>query len=187
MTIVTTLVVSALAIVLFLAALTHRNWAALRVKRLDQGLEHLAKFERATMRLIKDDTTPDSVVELLGMISQRIGRPDLAVWAAGEILTGRMFEAQRPAKTDRGRVLRKALDQLTEPQTHLLAESIAHGLMTSASAHPILASYLQRAISFAFFAPNTDRVDDGDKARAIIVDYGIRCAPATAGLELAAA
>jgi len=186
MTIVTTLVVLALVVALFAAALTHRNWAALRIKRLDQGLEHLAKFERATMRLIKDETTPEPVVEMLGIISKEIGRSRLAMWAVAEILSGRMSETPKTT-TARARVLKGALDQLTEPQMHLLAESIAHGLLTSASAHPLLASYLQRALFFAFFTPNTNRVDDGDKARAIIVDYGLRRAPEARSLELVAA
>lgn len=183
---VVTAIVVTLVVVLFTLAVTHRNWAALRVKRLDQGLDHLAKFERATMQLIKDESLPDPVVEMLGVISKEIGRPRLAMWVVAEILSGRLSNAPK-AISDRARDLRKSLDQLTEPQLHLLAECIAHGLMISASSHPFIASYLQRAVFFTMFVPNSDRVDDGDKARAIIVDYGIRRAPEVNSLELVAA
>ena len=179
-------VVLALVVALFGVAVTYRNWAALRTKRLDQGLDHLAKFERATLRLIKDESTPEAVVDLLGRLSREVGKSRLASWTVGEILSGKLLESPKPPATDRARILRKELDQLTDAQTQLLAESIAHALMASASAHPLFASYLRRALSFAFFAPNTDRVDDGDKARAVIVDYGIRRAP-VARLEAVAA
>lgn len=188
MTVVTAVVGGLLVVLLLGFATTYRNWAALRTKRLDQGLEHLAKFEHATLLLVKDESTPEPVVELLGFLAEETGRSRLAIWTAREVLSGKMFERPK-VTTERARTLSTALDSLTEEQTHLLAESVAHGLMSSASTHPLIASYLRRAIGFAFFAPNSDRVEDGDKARAIIVDYGLHKAPknGAARAELVAA
>jgi hypothetical protein len=144
--------------------------ARVRSATLVQASADVRQFTMAAKIIVADKTVPDSVVEFVGWLSNEIKRPRLAMWITAQILNGRINGEISTQSSE----LSNDIDALKEEQRQALAQCIAYGLLSSAGASPVFASYLHRVISFALFEARTRRVTDSEKTRAIIVEFNQR-------------
>jgi len=157
-----------------LAVAAGARFAKRRTKVLAQGRSDIKQFTAAATALIEDLTLPESVADFVALLSRQVGRPYMAWWIAGEILSGRIYEKPKPPKNEASRLFREDMGRLNGDQRQSLAQCVAYCLTSSAAADVFFAVYLRRVISFGLFEPDTKSVSDAEKTRAIVVEYSVK-------------
>jgi hypothetical protein len=147
------------------------QWAFERQRVIQQGRVDLQKFTSATVGLINDPKTPNAIAEFLTRNASDATQPYMARWFAARIKDGTLFQEEREPASDKGREFQQAFRKLDESQKQAFAQCFAYCLMSSAACDPFRATAIRNIIQFGMFEYRTPRVNDTEKARAIVVEY----------------
>lgn len=152
------LLVASLALAAGLIALFTPVWLRHRTRHLAARANDLRVIRTTAVKLVDDDTVPDVLINVVGMLVKAANSPLLARMFFKALITG---EFNRAA-ADVGRVsaVKAAFETLTIEQLRLFACLYEHVLLSSASCDPLLAAIYRRFLTWGLRAvPQRDTVE----------------------------
>lgn len=152
------LLVASLALAAGLIALLTPVWLRHRTRHMKARAEDLRVIRTTAVKLVDDDSVPEVLVGIIGMLVEAANSPLLARMFFKALLTGEFNRAA--ADTGRRAAMKRAFESLSLEQLRLFACLYEHVLLSSASCDPLLAAIYRRFLSWGFRAePERDTVE----------------------------
>jgi hypothetical protein len=139
------------------------------------------EFYESAQRLLKDEATPQSVVEFVSFLSSRVGRPELARSFAYHLIRGRVARNESAG----GRRFVQEIAEMPQASRETFAALVLHGMVSSAAADMFLSRvYLFWVLQFLSANGRRDGKPSVDRASTVAMDVeGLR--PAHGNLQVA--
>lgn len=143
-------------------------WARCHAADTQAAVALLDEAYEASQSLVKEQSTPDSVVNFTEFFASQMGRPALARGFAWHLLTG----AHRSQLSERTKRLSTDLHALDPKGMDNFSRMIACGMLASAAADPFLSRVYPNAVKM-FLSTSGDKSDvtvSPERARTVAVD-----------------
>lgn len=153
------LLVASLALAAGLIALLTPVWLRHRTRHMKARANDLRVIRTTAVKLTNDDSVPDVLVGIVGMLVEAADSPLLARMFFKALITGE-FSRRAAANTGRRTDIKRAFESLSVEQLRLFACLYEHVLLSSASCDPLFAAGYRRFLSWGFRAePQRDIVE----------------------------
>lgn len=135
----TILAVAGLGLVAWLVTVAVVSFYDSRAIKLTKAAEQLDKFYANALKLVQDESTPESIVDFIGRLSTYVGTRKMAWMFTILFLKAMKGQQTYQPRTEANENFSKALISLTEEKSKVFAEMYMAGVIASACSDTLFA------------------------------------------------